>query len=197
MANGRNVTAAARKVIVSAGEEDVERDLVRRLAALGALDERDHAVEERPARLLGDLDHESVREQPRPAGDRRAVAARLADDRGGLARDRGLVDRADALDDLAVGGNDLTRLDDDDVAAPEVGRRHLLEAAGVRAPVRDRGRARGAERVRLRLAPPFGDRLGEVREQNGEPEPERDRAREPERLALARTRRGRGRRSPS
>ena len=28
------------------GEQDAERDLVRRLAPLGALDERDHAVEE-------------------------------------------------------------------------------------------------------------------------------------------------------
>ena len=109
------------------GEEDVERDLVRRLPALGALDERDHAVEERLARLLGDLDHEPVGEQTRAAGDGRAVAAGLADHRRGLARDRGLVDRADALDDLAVGGDDLARLDDDDVAAPEVGCRHLLE----------------------------------------------------------------------
>ena len=33
------------------GEQDVERDLVRRLLALGALDERDHAVEEALARL--------------------------------------------------------------------------------------------------------------------------------------------------
>ena len=32
------------------GEQDVERDLVRRLAALGAFDERDHPVEERLAR---------------------------------------------------------------------------------------------------------------------------------------------------
>ena len=33
------------------GEQDVERDLVRRLLALGALDERDHPVEEALARL--------------------------------------------------------------------------------------------------------------------------------------------------
>ena len=109
------------------GEQDVERDLVRRLAALGALDERDHAVEERLARLLRDLDHEPVGEQPRAAGDGRAVAAGLADHRRGLAGDRRLVDRADALDDLAVGGDDLARLDDDDVAALELGRGHLLE----------------------------------------------------------------------
>ena len=33
------------------GEQDVQRDLVRRLLPLGALDQRDHAVEERLARL--------------------------------------------------------------------------------------------------------------------------------------------------
>ena len=81
-----------------AGEEDVEGDLVRRLAPLGALDERDHPVEERLARLLRHLDHEPVGEELRAAGDGRAVAAGLADDRRGLAGDRGLVDRAGALD---------------------------------------------------------------------------------------------------
>ena len=34
-----------------ADEQDVERDLVRRLLALGAFDQRDHAVEEALARL--------------------------------------------------------------------------------------------------------------------------------------------------
>ena len=34
-----------------AGQQDVERDLVRRLLALGALDQRDHPVEERLARV--------------------------------------------------------------------------------------------------------------------------------------------------
>ena len=52
-------------------------------------------------------DHEPVGEQPRAAGDGRAVAAGLADHRRRLAGDRRLVDRADALDDLAVGGDDL------------------------------------------------------------------------------------------
>ena len=43
-------------------------------------------------------------------------------------------------------------------------------------PVGDRLRARLAQRVGLRLAAPFGDRLGEVREQHGEPEEQRDEA---------------------
>ena len=77
--------------------------------------------------LLRDLDHELVREQPRAAGDGGAVAAGLADHGRRLAGDRRLVDRADALDDLAVGRDHVAGLDDDDVAAAELGRRHLLE----------------------------------------------------------------------
>ena len=103
-----------------AREQDAERDLVRRLASLGALDQRDHAVEEALARLLGDLDHDAVREHARAPGDSAAVAARLADHRCGLPGDRGLVDRGDALDHRAVAGDQLARLDHDDVAPSEL-----------------------------------------------------------------------------
>ena len=121
-----------------AGEQDVERDLVRRLAPLGALDERDHPVEERLARLLRDLDHEPVGEQPRAAGDGRAVAAGLADDRRRLAGDRRLVDRADALDDLAVGrGSPRPASTTTMSPALQLGRRHLVVRA-VGAPARRR-----------------------------------------------------------
>ena len=50
--------------------------------------------------------------------------------------------------------------------------------------VRGRRRARRAQRVRLRLAAALGDRLGEVREQHGQPEPEGDHADEPERAGV-------------
>ena len=83
-------------------QEDVERDLVGRLLALGALDHRDHPVEERLARVGRDADDEPVGQDARAAGDRAAVAAALADDGRALAGDGALVDRGDALDDLAV-----------------------------------------------------------------------------------------------
>ena len=98
------------------GEQDVQRDLVRGLAPRGALDQRDHPVEERLARLLGDLDHDPVRQHPRAAGDRAAVAAGLADHRRRFAGDRRLVDRRDPLDHGAVAGDQLAGLDHDDVA---------------------------------------------------------------------------------
>ena len=57
------------------------------------------------------------------AGDGRAVAAGFADHRRGFAGDRGFVDRGDALDDLAVGRDDVAGLDQHDVARPEVAAR--------------------------------------------------------------------------
>ena len=80
------------------GEQDVEGDLVRCLLPRRALDEGDHAVDERLARSGGDPHHDLVGEHAGAAGDRRAVAARLADHRRRLAGDRRLVDAGDALD---------------------------------------------------------------------------------------------------
>ena len=168
-----------RKISVMPDEQDRERDLVRRLLPLGAFDQRDHAVEEGGAGRGGDPDLDPVGEDGRAAGDGRAVAARLADDRRGFAGDRRFVDRGDALDDLAVGRGSFAGLDEHDVAdraarAPgpsRTRRRALGHAAGAWPPVSVRVRRK---RIGLRLAAAFGDRFGEVGEQHGEPEPERD-----------------------
>ncbi len=173
-------------------QQDVEGDLVGRLLALGALDHRDHPVEERLAGVRGDANDEPVGEDARAARHRAAVAAALADDGRALAGDRALVDRRDALDDLAVARDDVARLDEDVIALAKLrghhglGRRvaaRLGEALGVDV------LARLAQRVGLRLAASLGHRLGEVREEDGEPEPERDGEDEPgRRLAGARER---------
>ena len=104
-------------------EQDVQRDLVRRLAPLGALDQRDHPVQEGVAGLLRDLDQDVVGEHARAAGDRAAVAAGLADHGRRLAGDRRLVDRRDPLDHGAVAGDHLAGLDAHDVAACAARRR--------------------------------------------------------------------------
>ena len=175
-ANGRSVTTTTRKTIVRPASRIDERDLVRRLAPLGALDERDHAVEERLAGLLRDLDDDAVGQHARAAGDRAAVAAGLADDGRGLAGDRRLVDRGDALDHGAVAGDHLAGLDDDDVAAAQLGGR----LASCRRAAARRSRVRIARSVvGLRLAAALGDRLGEVAEEDREPQPDRDGEREP------------------
>ena len=165
-----------------AGEQDVERDLVGGLLPRRPLDERDHAVEEARAGFLRDAHDDLVGEHARAAGDRGAVTARLADHRRRLAGDRRLVHAGDALDHLAVGGDQLAGRDHDHVAERQPARRHLLEAAVLAAPVGDRLGAGAAQRLGLGLAPALGHRLREVREQDGEPEPGGDRPREDRRL---------------
>ena len=54
------------------GQQDVERDLVRRLLPLGAFDERDHPVEERLARIRRHLHANPVGQHLRAAGHRRS-----------------------------------------------------------------------------------------------------------------------------
>ena len=75
----------------------------------------------------GDADDDAVGQHARAAGDAGAVAAGLADHRGRLAGDGRLVDRRDALDDLAVAGDDLPGLDHDQVAFLQRGRDRLLD----------------------------------------------------------------------
>ncbi len=63
------------------GEQDVERDLVRRLLAFRALDERDHPVEEALAGYGGDTHHDLVGETRVPpvtaSGRRRTRGSRV------------------------------------------------------------------------------------------------------------------------
>ena len=93
-----------------ADEQNVKRDLVRRLLALGALDQPDHTVEEGGPQRRGDADADPVGEHLRAAGDRRAVATGLANDRSRLAGDRRLIDGGDAFDHLAVRGDEVASL---------------------------------------------------------------------------------------
>ena len=158
-------------------QEDVKRDLVRRLLARGALDEGDHVVQERLTRLGRNAHLDLVREDPRAAGDGAAVAAALADHGRRLAGNGGLVDGGDALYHFAVAGNRLAGADLHDVA--------LVELAGgddlhlpVDYAVGHRLRLHPAERGGLRLAAALGDRLGEVGEQDREPEEKGDAAEE-------------------
>ena len=161
-------------MMVSTARQDGQRDLVGRLLPVGPLDQGDHAIQEGVTALGGDADHDPVGEDPGAAGDGRAVAARLADDRGRLAGDGRLVDRGDALDDLTVRGDQVVGLADDQVPLGQLGRRHQrLGPVGVEAPGLGL-RAHLAQRVGLRLAPSFGHGLGEVGEDHGQEQPDGD-----------------------
>ncbi len=158
-----------------AGEQDRQRDLVRRPLALGALDEGDHPIEERLARVGRDRDHDAVADQRRAAGDRASdVRARFLEDRRRFAGDRRLVDEADAFDDVAVAGDRLAFVDDDDVALAQLGRADVLERPVGLAAVRGRLGAGLAQGGRLGATARFGDGLGVGGEEDGEPQPDRD-----------------------
>ena len=67
-------------MMVRPGQQDVERDLVRRLLPLGAFHQRDHAVQKGLA-LASQVMRTRIQSAQHlgAAGDRRAVAAGLAD----------------------------------------------------------------------------------------------------------------------
>ena len=160
-----------------ADQENVERDLVRSFLPLGAFDEPDHAVEERGARRRGDAHAYPVGQHLRAAGDGRAVAAGFANDRRRFTGDGGFVDRSHALDHLAVGRDDVAGFDQDDVVDLEFGRGDEAVALRIAVAAYQLGPGFGPlppQRFGLGLAAAFGDRLGEVGEQHGEPQPEDD-----------------------
>ena len=123
----------------------------------------------------GDLHLDEIGKNRGAAGHRRPIAPGFADHGRGFAGDRRFVDRGDAFENLAVAGNDLAGLDQNDIVQLEVERVHDLNAAVqvVRIGIAlGRGVGAGlAQRVRLRLAAPLGDRLGEIGEQHREPQP--------------------------
>ncbi len=158
-------------------EQNVQRDLVRRFLPLGAFDQLDHAVEERRAGRGRDADHDAVGNDGGAAGHRRAVAAGFADDRRGFAGNGGFVDRGDALDHVAVAGDDVAGLAYHKIAGLQVfGRYPLIDLVVVRHQnaLGARLGAGLAQGVGLRPPAPFRHRFGEIRKQHGEPQPQND-----------------------
>jgi hypothetical protein len=82
-----------------------------------------------------------------------------------------IVDRGDAVDDLAIGRDELTGGDPYEVTLAQIGGRHFRHPSRVVQPVRDGLGAGLAQRVRLGLAAPLRHRFGEVGKQHREPEP--------------------------
>ena len=103
-----------------ANEQNAECDFVRRFLSARAFHQADHAVDKSVSRFARDADEDAVAQDARPAGDRAAIAAALANDRRGFARDGRFIDARDAFDDLAVARNEIVRFADDDVAFPQI-----------------------------------------------------------------------------
>ncbi|MNJ19902.1 hypothetical protein D3C77_142260 [compost metagenome] len=155
-----------------ADQQDVQGNFVGGLLALGALDQGDHAVQGRLARVAGDADQQPVGHQPGVAGDRRTIAAGLADHRSGFTGNRRFVDRRNTFEHLAVTGDHLAGHDLDHIVLAQAGRRHHLETARRVTAPRAEALATGLEAVGAGLATTFGQGFGKVGEQHREPQPQ-------------------------
>ncbi len=182
LAIGHSVTQTIRKMMVRPASRIDSASSFGVFCRSAPFDQRDHPVDEGRARRGGDLHLDEVGQHRRSAGDGRSIAAGLANDGRGLAGDRRFIDGGDALEDLAVAGNDLARFDQDDIAEAKIERVHPFDAAakvcGIDIALGARVAAGAAQSVGLRLAAPFGDGLGEIGEQHREPQPGGDLARE-------------------
>jgi hypothetical protein len=96
--------------------------LIGRLLALRSFDQSDHPVEESLTGVGGDLDPDVIRENLRSASDGAAVATGLANHGSTFAGDHRLVHRRDAFDNVAVAGNDVAGLTQNNVARAELRR---------------------------------------------------------------------------
>jgi hypothetical protein len=111
------------------GEQEGERDFVRRLLPGRALDHRNHAINERTARFRSHPNDDPVAQNPRATRDRTTVPAAFAHHRGGFAGDRRLVHRGDAFDHIAICGDEVTGFADNRVAPTEIGGRDAFLAS--------------------------------------------------------------------
>ena len=163
------MTTTNRKISVRPDQQDVQRDLVRGLLPLGPFDQRDHPVEKAFAGFRRDPHHSQSDTTRGAPGDRRPVAAGLADHRGAFAGDGAFVDRGHAAHDLAIGRDQVARLDQQ-TNARAAGRR---PGSGWQRQSRCQASSStlgiafglgGAQRVGPRLAATFGQGFGKVGE---------------------------------
>src|ERR1017187_9411187 len=134
----------------------------------------DHAIEEGFAGIRRHFHFDVVREHARSAGNRGAIASRLANDRGRFASDCGLVHRGDAIDNFSIRRYEFSRGYQNYVSGTQLRTLHLLRAITLHDAVRDGLCTRLPKCVVLRFAATLGHGFGKVGEQHGEPQPQCD-----------------------
>ena len=112
-------------------QQNVQRDLVRRLLPFRALHQRDHPIQERRTLRRRDPHLDPVRQHPGATRHRRTVAAAFADHRSRLTGNRRLVDRRNPLDHLPIARDQFPGGDKNDVVLPQFRRRNCLHAVAV------------------------------------------------------------------
>ena len=152
------------------------------LRRCGALDQRDHPVQERVPGLLGDLDHDPVRQVTRVPP---VTALRSPPDSRITGADSPVIadSSTDAIPSITVPSPGISSPASTTTTSPLASSEACLVVPSFS--LRDRLLAHRAQRVGLRAAAALGERLGHVREHDGQPQPERDHERVPRRLVTA------------
>ena len=155
------------------GEQNRQRDFVRRFLTTGAFDQRNHPVQKTAAFFHRDADDDAIAQHARAAGDRAAVAAALANHGRGFAGDGRFIHAGDSFDDVAVGRNDVARFANDEIAFLQYRRGNFLFATVAQTPGH-RFLSRPAQAGGLCLAAAFRNRLSEIGKEHCEPQPDRE-----------------------
>ena len=162
-----------------ADQQNIQGNLVRGFLPLCPFDQCDHTVQSGLAGVGADLHQQPVTDQPRIAGHRRAITARLTDHRRRFASNRRFVDRGNPFNHLAVAGNHLPRFDAHHIPFAQAGGRDDFKAARGSAPTRTQAHTASFEAIGPSLAAPLGQGFGKVGEQHGKPQPQSDLHRHP------------------
>ena len=166
------------------GKKHIQCDLVRGLLPFGAFDQRDHPVDEGGTSRGRDAHLDPVGQHLSAAGNGRTVATGFTDHRGGFAGDCSLVDRGHTFDHLTVRGDDVARLDQNNIADLQTFTRHIAPLGSIRTCQKLCTGVRSGlpERRGLCLPAAFGDSFRKVRKQKREPQPQNDLERKAESL---------------
>ena len=153
-------------------QQDGQRDFVGRFLPLGAFDHGDHAVEKGLAGIDCNAHDDPVGQHARAARDGAEIAAGFADHRRGFAGDGAFVDgAAPSMTSPSAGivSPASTSTTSPLRSARLIGQLHLGIARCAGQFLGQHFFFSAAQRRGLRLAAAFGERLGKVREQHGEP----------------------------
>src|SRR5208283_5610432 len=103
------------------GQQNIQRNLIRRFLTLCTFNQMNHPVEEAGSRFGSRSNNQPVRENARTAGNGASVASRFADNRGTFACDRTFVDGRNFFDYLSIDSNYLPHLNKKSVSFSQFG----------------------------------------------------------------------------
>jgi hypothetical protein len=154
------------------GEQNRQRDFVWSFLTARTFHESNHAIEKTAALFHRYPNDNAVAQHTRAASYRAAIAAAFANHRSGFAGDGSFINAGDPFNHIAICGNHVAGLANDEVALLQDWCGHFFLTAIVEA-ARHRFLTSSSQTGGLRLAATFGNSFGEIGEEHGEPQPDR------------------------